>query len=144
MAQKENKITPKQEKFCQLVVEYGNQTKAYREAYDASKMKDETIHEKASRMCSDTKLSARITEIRDELAKSQLETKSDILKDLLDIKNMTKHSEKEKQIALKAIEQYSRMLGFNEPEKHEIKQDINIGFGGMENLDDEEEDNEDN
>ena len=31
-------LTPKQEKFCQLYIELGNASEAYRQSYDCSKM----------------------------------------------------------------------------------------------------------
>ena len=37
-------MTPKQEKFCQLYVELGNASEAYRQAYDASKMHAPTVN----------------------------------------------------------------------------------------------------
>ncbi|EPZ98572.1 terminase small subunit, partial [Glaesserella parasuis] len=40
-------LTPKQEKFCQLYIELGNASEAYRQAYDCSKMSNETINTKA-------------------------------------------------------------------------------------------------
>jgi len=71
-----------------------------------------------------------------------LKTKEELMKDLIDILDMTKFSEKEKNTAIKAIEVLNKMNGFNDPEQVEIKQDINIGFGGMENLEiDNGEDN---
>jgi len=143
MEKKSNKLTPKQEKFCQLVVSLGNQSDALRQSYNTSNMKDESIHVKACKLCKESKISIRIAELREDLRQSNILSKDDILQHLKDILSMTKNSDKEKAIALKAIDQYTKMLGYNEAEKHEIKQDINIGFGGMENLDEDEADNED-
>ena len=41
------KLTPKQEKFAQVYVETSNASEAYRQAYDALKMKPETITRKS-------------------------------------------------------------------------------------------------
>ena len=47
------KLTLKQEKFCQEYVKNGgNASAAYRSAYNASKMKDETVWVKASMLLS--------------------------------------------------------------------------------------------
>ena len=62
-------LTIKQENFCQLVVEFGDNSKAYRGAYDASRMKPESVHRKARELIENVKVAARIDELREELAK---------------------------------------------------------------------------
>lgn len=57
-------LTPKQEAFCLAYIQTGNASEAYRRSYDASKMKDKTIWEKASVLLSDGKVSARVKELR--------------------------------------------------------------------------------
>ena len=133
------KLTIKEENFCQLVVEYGDQTKAYREAFDVkADAKDSTHYVNASQYA--TKFSQRIEEIRQELKTKNIMSKEDILEHLKDILSMTKNSEKEKQIALKALDQYTKMVGGYDPIKHEVKQDWNISFGGDEPDEDQDED----
>jgi phage terminase small subunit len=61
-------LTIKQEKFAQLVVELGDNSKAYRGAYDASRMKPESVHRKARELIENVKVAARIDELREELA----------------------------------------------------------------------------
>ena len=39
----EIKLTPKQERFCQVYIETGNASEAYRAAYNAEKMKPESV-----------------------------------------------------------------------------------------------------
>jgi len=53
-------MTPKQEKFCQVYVETGNASEAYRQAYDAEKMKPQTINRKAHELIENGKIAARI------------------------------------------------------------------------------------
>lgn len=57
-------LTAKQEGFCQAIVSGMSQADAYRTAYNAAKMKDATIHVKASELMSDGKVSGRVTELR--------------------------------------------------------------------------------
>lgn len=57
------KLTPKQERFCQEIVKGGSQSDAYRVSFKPKKMKDKTIHEEASRVAADPKVSARIAEL---------------------------------------------------------------------------------
>ena len=59
-------LTPKQEKFCQLYIELGNASEAYRQAYDASRMKAETINTKAKELLKRGPITVRISELQDE------------------------------------------------------------------------------
>lgn len=58
-------LTPKQEKFCQLYIELGNASEAYRQAYDCSKMSEESINVNASKLSNDnTKIVLRLEELQ--------------------------------------------------------------------------------
>lgn len=57
-------MTPKQEKFCTLYVELGNASEAYRQAYDAARMKDATINRKAKELLDNGKITARLAELK--------------------------------------------------------------------------------
>lgn len=57
-------LTPKQEKFCQGVVQGMSQADAYRAAYNAEGMKPETIQQNASRLIKSSKIAARVEELR--------------------------------------------------------------------------------
>lgn len=57
------KLTPKQEKFCQEIVKGASQSDAYRVAYKPKKMKDKSIHERASTVAADVKVASRIQEL---------------------------------------------------------------------------------
>ena len=59
-------LTPKQESFCQLYIELGNASEAYRQSYDADSMNENTVHVKASELLSNGKVSVRIEQIRSE------------------------------------------------------------------------------
>lgn len=58
------KLTPKQEKFCQLYIELGNASEAYRQAYDCKKMKPESIHVNAAQLLESTKVALRMGELQ--------------------------------------------------------------------------------
>lgn len=62
-------LTPKREAFAQAVASGMSQADAYRSAFDASKMKPETIQSAASRLMADCKVSARVEEIRKPVVK---------------------------------------------------------------------------
>lgn len=56
-------MTPKQEKFCQEIVKGKSQADAYRAAYKPKKMTKKSIHEEASRVMADIKVSSRVKEL---------------------------------------------------------------------------------
>ena len=64
------KLTPKQEKFAQVYVETGNASEAYRQSYNAERMKPETIWVKASELLSCGNVSVRVGLLRSEIAAS--------------------------------------------------------------------------
>ena len=72
-----NKLTPKQEKFCQAYVLLGDKSAAYREAYSTSKMKPGTINRKAVELYSYGKITARVAHLREKLEKQELYTLRD-------------------------------------------------------------------
>ena len=59
-------LTPKQEVFARKIVEGMTQADAYRAAYSCKRMTDKTIWENASRLMADSKVTARIAELRQE------------------------------------------------------------------------------
>lgn len=59
-----SKLTIKQENFVLAYIETGNASEAYRRAYNAEKMSDKTITEKASRLASQDKIRATLDELR--------------------------------------------------------------------------------
>jgi phage terminase small subunit len=70
----QNKLTAKQEAFCLAFIRLNDQSAAYREAYDCSKMKSKTVHERASRLTKECKLSTRIDELRKAIENSSIMT----------------------------------------------------------------------
>ncbi|QYC51392.1 terminase small subunit [Acinetobacter phage vB_AbaM_fThrA] len=59
-------LTPKQENFCQLYIELGNASEAYRQSYDADSMNENTVHRNASALLDNNKVATRIEQIRKE------------------------------------------------------------------------------
>ena len=75
-------LTIKQEKFCQLVVELGDNSKAYRGAYDASRMKPESVHKRACELMDNGNVAGRIAQLREELAQRGRCTLDSLLREL--------------------------------------------------------------
>lgn len=57
-------LTPKQTHFCQLYVELGNASKAYRQSYDAERMSNSTIYRKASELLAMDKIKRQVDELQ--------------------------------------------------------------------------------
>lgn len=139
-----SKLTPKQEKFCNLYIELGNASEAYRQAYD---VKDDTsvdtVKVNASKLLSDTNISLTVEKLRKQTAQAHGIDRAFIINGLLEIisdadytfklgkdnelskndskafyrlMNQTKNTDK-----LRALETLTKMLGLNEPDKVEIK-----------------------
>lgn len=58
-------LTEKQEKFCQALVETGNASEAYRRAYNAEKMKENTIGRNAFALLQNNKITTRLDELHE-------------------------------------------------------------------------------
>lgn len=67
-------LTPKQETFACKIVEGMTQADAYRAAYSTAKMSDKTIWENASRLMADSKVQARVAELRAQIASKSIMT----------------------------------------------------------------------
>jgi len=86
------KLTDKQEHFSQLVVKYGNQSKAYREAYDVSETtSDNVIHNEASKLMTNHDVTIRVTELRTDGKKTNKVDRDFIIQGYLEIINDTNH-----------------------------------------------------
>lgn len=57
------KLTPKEQKFCEVYIETGNASEAYRQAYDVTTTNLDTIKSKASKI--KKKLISEITQLRE-------------------------------------------------------------------------------
>jgi len=57
-------LTPKQESFCLKFIELGNASEAYRQSYDARRMKPASINRKAKELTDKVKIAARIKELQ--------------------------------------------------------------------------------
>jgi phage terminase small subunit len=57
-------LTAKREAFCQAIVGGMSQADAYRTAFDAGKMKDATIHKRASELMANGEVRGRLADLR--------------------------------------------------------------------------------
>lgn len=101
-------LTPKQEKFVQCIIEGMSQSDAYRSAYSAKNMTDKTVWESASRLMNDSKVSARIKELREQIDKKTIMTAQERLEWLT---SLIKSEEETTADKLKASDQMNKMQG---------------------------------
>lgn len=107
-------LTPKQEKFCQLYIELGDASAAYRGAYNAEKMKIETIHRKAKECLDNGKVSARIKELQALHAKRHEITVDDLIAELEEARQIALgHSNPQTGPAVNATMGKAKLLGLD-------------------------------
>jgi phage terminase small subunit len=136
-------LTPKQEKFAQLVVSLGNQSEAYRQAYHLSNKDADWIASKASHLCNEDNIKARIKEIKEESKKAHGLDRDKIIRYHLNMieaweelwvlgkRNDLEKDEKQRFYLLKelvkgsdyrgSLSEISKLTGMYEPDKVEIK-----------------------
>jgi phage terminase small subunit len=110
------RLTPKQEAFAQAVASGMTQADAYRSAYNSDKMKPETIQNSAYKLMQDGDITARIEELRAEVAQLHLWTREDSIRAL---KSVIAEPDKVSDIT-SAVKELNAMHGFNAPIKQEI------------------------
>jgi hypothetical protein len=119
-----SKLTAKQDKFARLVAEGKTQADAYREAYNALKMADKTVWERASFEASKDKVKTRIDELKKEFTK-----KLDIVSTIT-VERQIKYTQKVIQEclktgdfnnSLKAMDMQNRLIGLYAPTKTDNK-----------------------
>ena len=119
-------LTPKHEKFAQCIaLEEMSQSDAYRTAYSCAKMSDKTIWENASRLMADSKVTARITELRQETITPKVMSAQKRREKLTDI---AENSE-DPNVAMKAIDLLNKMTGeYVQKVETEFKNAVNISI----------------
>jgi phage terminase small subunit len=117
-------LTPKQEKFVQEIVKGASQADAYRTAYNSKRMSDKTIHEAASRLMNDSKISARVQELREQIDQSTIMTAQQRLEWLTELVQSTEESTNDK---LRAIDLMNKMQGeYVQKIEADVNNDITI------------------
>ena len=124
-------LTPKQEKFIQNIVKGMSQRQAYKDAYNAENMKDETIDSEASILFNDQKISERYKELIQQLEDETLMTAIEKRRML---REMAVNKENSVTDRIKAIDTDNKMTG-----EYVTKVEGDIGIVSINvKLDDEE------
>jgi phage terminase small subunit len=106
------RLTPKQDKFCNLYIELGNASEAYRQAYSCAKMKAEAIHVNASRLLEITKVALRIAELQASHRQRHNITIDDLLDELEEARQFAFETDKAA-AAVSATMGKAKILGFD-------------------------------
>ena len=109
------KLTAKQEAFCQGIADGLGQADSYRAAYDAEGMKDNTIYPLASKLMKNSKVAARIAELRESVQEKQLWSREMSVKALVQA-----YREGSGSVKVAAVKELNAMHGYNEPAKLNI------------------------
>ena len=135
-----DKLTPKQERFIQNIVSGMSQRQAYKEAYDAENMTDESIDVNACKLFNDAKISQRYQELIEELqdkaimtAKERMKWLTDVVKDIQKEKVLIEDIEVSKTADLntkmKAIDILNKMSG-----EYTTKIEADVGIKKLEDV----------
>ena len=113
--EKEYKLTIKQEAFARAYVETGNASEAYRRAYNAENMKQESIAVNASKTLARANVALMVREMRKELAERAMWEREDSVRVLAAI--ATEDQDAPHAARVSAIKEINAMFGYNAPAK---------------------------
>ena len=113
-------LTAKQEAFCQAIADGLSQSDAYRRAYNAEKMKPETVQNNAYNLMQNSEVKARVQELRGKLESKQLWTREQSINKAIEAIEMASTNGKPLEI-LKGVEVLNKMHGYDAPIKHDVK-----------------------
>lgn len=103
-------LTPKQEKFAQLVASGTNQSEAFKLSYNAENMQASTIAEKASRLVKQSNISARLAELRKPIIEAHQYTLESYVKRMNEVAEMA-FEQGQTAAGVKALENVGKVLG---------------------------------
>jgi len=103
-------LTAKQEAFAQAIASGKTQADAYRDAYNAENMKENSVWTNASKLMSDAKVAQRVEELRKGLEKKELWTREMSVKALIGA-----YKEGNPTAKIAAVKELNAMHGFNAP-----------------------------
>lgn len=126
-------LTFKQEAFAQAIADGMTQADAYRTAYDAEGMTDNTIYVKASELIRNDKVAERVRELKEALSEKVLWTREMSVRALKETYETSAGS-----VRVAAVKELNAMHGYNEPSKLHVEG--NIGIVRYPGLDDGEDD----
>lgn len=110
-------LTPKQEAFVQAYLTTGNASEAYRLAGYSQNVSQKSLHELASRLLNDVKVSSRLSTLREQLAERIMWAREDSVKVLASIAKEEPDAPHPARVS--AVKELNAMFGYNAPSKVE-------------------------
>lgn len=110
------KLTAKQEAFAQAIADGLGQADAYRFAYNAENMKDESVYPQASKLMKNPKVATRVAELKAQVADKQLWTREMSVKGLISAYRIALEAKTSTGMTA-AVKELNIMHGYNEPTK---------------------------
>lgn len=112
-------LTVKQTRFCELYMQLGTATGAYRQAYDAEGMQPQTVHVKACELLKNGKIMVRIAELQREAKALHQLTVEDLLLELEEARQAALAADTpQSSAAVAATAWKARLLGLD---KHKVE-----------------------
>ena len=111
----QDKLTAKQEAFAQGIADGLGQADAYRMAYDAEGMKENSVYVNASKLMKNAKVTQRVSDLRSEMQEKQLWSREMSVKALV-----AAYREGSGAVKVSAVKELNAMHGYNEPSKLNI------------------------
>ena len=117
-------LTPKQEAFVQNIIQGMSQADAYRSAYSCKNMSDNAIYREASLLMDNPKVTQRLSELRNELAKPSIMSAQKRLEWLTEVIQSNEESTGDK---LRAVDIMNKMSGeYVQKVEADVKQEFTI------------------
>lgn len=123
-------LTPKQDKFARCVAEGMTQADAYRTAYNAENMLDDTIYNNAYKLMQNTEIATRVKELRNEIDDEAIMSARERA---IKLSEMARCGDPD--TSLKAMEMLNKMTGrYTQKVEASVSQEIEVNI----NLSDDE------
>ena len=113
------KLTAKQEAFCQAIADGLGQADAYRTAYDAGDMKENSVYVQASKLMKSPKIAQRVADLRSAVQEKQLWSREMSIKALVQA-----YREGSGAVKVSAVKELNAMHGYNEPAKLNVNGNV--------------------
>jgi len=109
-------LTQKQDNFCAAYIETGNGSESYRRAYNAARMKPETIANEASKLLQNPDITMRIGQLRGDAQQRHKLTVDDLINELEEARIIASTGERPQATAMVAATMgKAKLLGFDSP-----------------------------
>ena len=118
-------LTPKQEKFARCIADGLSQANAYRAAYDAEKMKADTVYKRASELMLDGAITGRVQELRGKLEEKAIWTREMSVKALVQAYKVAQVQNNASGMS-GAIKELNAMHGYNAPKQVELSGGLQV------------------